>query len=66
MDVMYKKVTETDFRLYSSEDILELSVKEITCPQTFDILGNATIGGLHDPSLGKWNLPEKIIPLYEY
>jgi len=46
------KVTQTDFRVYSSSEILQLSVKEINNPQTFDLLQNSVEGGLHDPALG--------------
>ena len=40
------------FRLYNKENILALSVKEITNPQTFDTLSHPNIGGLYDPALG--------------
>merc|ERR1719483_19868 len=46
------KVSQTDFRVYSSKEILQLSVKEINNPQTFDLLQNPVQGGLHDPLLG--------------
>lgn len=41
------------FNSYNSSEILELSVKEITNPQTFDGLLHPTLGGLYDPKLGK-------------
>ncbi|XP_022315529.2 DNA-directed RNA polymerase I subunit RPA1-like [Crassostrea virginica] len=40
------------FSSYNSNEILELSVKEITNPQTFDGLLHPTLGGLYDPKLG--------------
>lgn len=41
------------FNSYNAGDILELSVKEITNPLTFDSLLHPTAGGLYDPKLGK-------------
>ena len=41
------------FRLYSSEEIKALSVKEIKNVETFDNLQQPTTGGLYDPALGK-------------
>ncbi|XP_005101550.1 DNA-directed RNA polymerase I subunit RPA1 [Aplysia californica] len=52
MEVPHMKVDQTDFRIYSKEEILQLSVKEIVNPQTFDLLENPVHGGLHDPALG--------------
>ncbi|KAI8773138.1 DNA-directed RNA polymerase I subunit RPA1 [Biomphalaria glabrata] len=52
MDTLHWILTSADFRVYSKQEILELSVKEIVSPQTFDLLQNAVIGGLHDPALG--------------
>ena len=40
------------FDLYKSEDIRNLSVKQITESIAFDSLGRPIIGGIHDPSLG--------------
>ena len=42
------------FSSYNSNEILELSVKEITIPQTFDGLLHPTLGGLYDPKLGRF------------
>ncbi|XP_071952689.1 DNA-directed RNA polymerase I subunit RPA1-like [Antedon mediterranea] len=47
-----KRPCNIQFRTYSSKEILELSVKEIVNPKTFDDLGHPTAGGLHDLSLG--------------
>ena len=52
------------FRLYNSEEIKALSVKEIKNLDTFDNLQQPTSGGLYDPALGEfcknidiqWNL----------
>ncbi|CAG5114594.1 unnamed protein product, partial [Candidula unifasciata] len=52
MDSSYLRLQGADFRIYSKAEILQLSVKEIVNPQTFDTLQNAMIGGLHDPALG--------------
>lgn len=46
-------LTGVGFNSYNSSEILELSVKEITNPQTFDGLLHPTLGGLYDPKLGK-------------
>ncbi|XP_061175152.1 DNA-directed RNA polymerase I subunit RPA1-like [Saccostrea echinata] len=47
------------FNSYNSNDILELSVKEITNPQTFDSLLHPTSGGLYDPKLGPTDRDER-------
>ncbi|KAH9500174.1 DNA-directed RNA polymerase I subunit RPA1 [Bulinus truncatus] len=52
MDTLHWILSNADFRVYSKQEILELSVKEIINPQTFDLLQNSVIGGLHDPALG--------------
>lgn len=46
------EITRVDFGLYSPEEILQLSVTQITNPTTFDALGNPISGGLYDPKLG--------------
>ncbi len=38
--------------MYTSSEIKKLSVKEISNPQSFDAIGQPTIGGLYDPALG--------------
>ena len=47
------------FRLYSSEEIKALSVKEIKNVETFDNLQQPTTGGLYDPALGEWSTRDK-------
>lgn len=42
------------FRFYTTDEVRALSVKEITNVETFDTLGHPNMGGLHDPSLGKY------------
>lgn len=46
------EITRVDFGLYSPEEVLQLSVTQITNPTTFDALGNPISGGLYDPKLG--------------
>ena len=53
MDAFYLTPNSAEFRLYSTPEILQLSVKEIKFSQTFDLLSNPVVGGLHDPALGK-------------
>ncbi|XP_058804040.1 DNA-directed RNA polymerase I subunit RPA1 [Phymastichus coffea] len=43
------------FCVYTSDDIRNLSVKKITTPDSFNMLGHPLIGGLHDPALGPLN-----------
>ncbi|XP_059155055.1 DNA-directed RNA polymerase I subunit RPA1-like [Physella acuta] len=52
MEDFHTVLNYADFRIYSKDEILQLSVKEIVNPQTFDILQNPVIGGLYDPALG--------------
>ena len=52
------------FRFYNKEDILRLSVKEISNPQTFDTLGHPNVGGLYDSALGKTFHMDSIDILY--
>ncbi|KAJ8680362.1 hypothetical protein QAD02_016149 [Eretmocerus hayati] len=40
------------FSVFTTEDIANLSVKKITTPESFNVLGHPLIGGLHDPALG--------------
>ncbi|XP_023931746.1 DNA-directed RNA polymerase I subunit RPA1-like, partial [Lingula anatina] len=40
------------FGTYTDDEILGLSVKELTNPQSFDSLQHPTSGGLYDPALG--------------
>ncbi|KAK7444863.1 hypothetical protein BaRGS_00040387 [Batillaria attramentaria] len=50
--VITKRLSQMGFRVYSQEEILGLSIKEITNPQLFDTLQLPTVGGLYDPALG--------------
>ena len=54
------------FGLYSSEEILQLSVKEITNPQSLDALLHPTYGGLYDPALGIFSLKISALQTYLY
>ena len=47
------RLSGMSFSLYSAAEIRKLSVKEVTNPQTFDVLMHPTSGGLHDPAFGK-------------
>ena len=40
------------FSMFTSEEVLKLSVKELVNSQSFDQIGHPTIGGLYDPALG--------------
>ncbi|XP_014670360.1 PREDICTED: DNA-directed RNA polymerase I subunit RPA1-like, partial [Priapulus caudatus] len=52
LDVPTKQPARLLLSTYTSSEILSLSVKEITNPETFDSLGHSTNGGLYDPHLG--------------
>lgn len=45
-------LSSVSFKLYSGKEIRELSVLEVTNPDTFDQVGKANTDGLHDPRLG--------------
>ena len=47
------RLSSMSFTLYSAAELRKLSVKEVTNPQTFDILMHPTPGGLHDPTFGE-------------
>ena len=47
------RLSGMSFSLFSAAEIRKLSVKEVTNPQTFDVLMHPTSGGLHDPAFGK-------------
>ncbi|CAL1540316.1 unnamed protein product [Lymnaea stagnalis] len=59
MDSFHWILNNVDFRFYSKSEILQLSVKEIFNPQTFDVLQNPVIGGLHDIALGPCRRDER-------
>lgn len=43
-----------EFGCYTDEDIRRLSVLEVTNQKTFDEMGHATVNGLYDRRLGKY------------
>eukprot|EP00127_Corallochytrium_limacisporum_P000656 Clim_evm55s22 gene=Clim_evmTU55s22 len=45
-------VDRVTFAIYSREELLRISVKEVHDPVLFDALGQPTSGGLYDPALG--------------
>lgn len=51
-DVPSYRLSGLSFGIYSSQELKDLSVKEITNPQSFDILMHPASGGLYDPALG--------------
>ena len=48
-----RKLEAIGFCTYSSKQLQQLSVKELTNPKPFDELGHPASGGLYDPVLGK-------------
>lgn len=46
------EVVSVDFAFLTSNDIKQLSVKQVTSPGVFDRLGHPLSGGLYDLSLG--------------
>jgi len=46
------RIMRVHFEPYTSRELKQLSVKEITNPTSFDLSQNATYGGLYDPALG--------------
>ena len=50
--IVRSEVTETQFGLYTDEELRDLSVCKITSPLARDGLGNALHGGLYDPRMG--------------
>lgn len=51
-EIITQTIGSVNFQFYNSEEIRSLSVKEITNPQTFDLLLNPNPGGLYDNALG--------------
>lgn len=47
------------FQMFTKEEILKLSVKEITVPDSFDLLLCPIPGGVYDPALGKYKHMDK-------
>jgi DNA-directed RNA polymerase I subunit RPA1 len=46
------EVISVDFGFLNSNDIKQLSVKQVTSPEVFDRLGHPLTGGLYDLALG--------------
>ncbi|XP_014216995.1 DNA-directed RNA polymerase I subunit RPA1 [Copidosoma floridanum] len=44
--------TKLQFQFLTEQDILNLSVKEVTVLESFDVLGNPVYGGPYDPAFG--------------
>ena len=51
-EIVAQCLSSVNFQFYSSSEIKDLSVKEISNPQTFDTLLNPNPGGLYDSCLG--------------
>jgi DNA-directed RNA polymerase I subunit RPA1 len=51
-EVLRHTVRELSFGFFGAEEVRGLSVKQVTSPQTFDVLGHALPGGLYDPAMG--------------
>lgn len=52
MEVAHHQIDSVSFAVYSTPEIKRMSVLEITNPQTFDLLNQATPKGLCDNALG--------------
>lgn len=50
--IPYHSMSKLRFSAYSSSEITKLSVVEVINPETVNILGHPSKGGLHDPALG--------------
>eukprot|EP01041_Mallomonas_annulata_P009274 gene9274-19252_t len=51
-NIVRSEVVETEFGLYTDDELRSLSVCKITSPISFDNFGNVLHGGLYDPKLG--------------
>jgi DNA-directed RNA polymerase I subunit RPA1 len=49
------KISSVYFGIYDDQELVKLSVKEITNPIPLDDLLNPTQNGLYDPALGPFN-----------
>ncbi|KAK9466231.1 hypothetical protein V1512DRAFT_276670 [Lipomyces arxii] len=49
------EITDVEFGYFTTREIKNLSVKQITHPQVFDALGHPMAGGLHDLALGAFD-----------
>lgn len=50
--IPHRYVDGVSFSVFSTEELLRQGVLEVTCAETFDIVGHPTKGGLHDALLG--------------
>ncbi|XP_075529481.1 RNA polymerase I subunit RpI1 isoform X2 [Dermacentor variabilis] len=50
--IPHRFVDSISFSVFSTEELLRQGVLEVTCSETFDIVGHPTKGGLHDALLG--------------
>lgn len=60
-EIITQTISAVNFQFYSSEEVRALSVKEITNPQTFDLLLNPNPGGLYDNALGEYLICSKFL-----
>jgi DNA-directed RNA polymerase beta' subunit len=64
--VLRSEVEETQFGLYTDDDIRKLSVCRVISPITKDALGNPLHGGLYDPRMGVTNISDSNCPTCNY
>jgi len=67
--VVSSQITGTWFGFYTKEEIVKLSVKQITNPISIDELGTYMKDGLYDPALGPqnpWDLCDSCGLVYDY
>ncbi|CAM1320619.1 POLR1A (predicted), partial [Pycnogonum litorale] len=50
--VPHYQMSKIRFSAYSAKEICQLSVVEVVNPESFDIIGHPTKGGLYDPAFG--------------
>nr|AOE43239.1 RNA polymerase I [Synstelium polycarpum] len=55
------EVSGASFSYYGPDEIRRMSVKQITNPEAYDILGNPVQGGLHDSCLGPIGPPDRCL-----
>lgn len=60
--VLRSEVEETQFGLYTDDDIRKISVCRIISPITKDALGNPLHGGLYDPRMGVTGMSDSNCP----
>ncbi|KAJ3615707.1 hypothetical protein Zmor_012367 [Zophobas morio] len=54
-DLIFHQISSVYFGIYDDQELVKLSVKEITNPIPLDDLLNPTQNGLYDPALGPFN-----------